>query len=345
MSEVEVPEDVLLGVGNPLLDICVHADSKFLEKFDLTPNNAILAEEKHHGLFEAMIRDFKPEYLAGGATQNSIRVAQWLLQRKNATTFFGGVGDDMFKNILQKKAEEVGVNVKYEVHSGDKTGCCGAIITGENRSLVTELGAAQKFTANFLEDADIWRLVEKAQFYYIGGFIVPVSPEAVVKIAKHSSENGKTLMMNLHARFICKHFTDSSLNLLSYIDVLFGNGDEALEFAHLQGFKTDNVEEIAKLTAALPKSNTKKERIVIFTQGRDPLIIAHSGKVTQYPIVPVDPSIIVDTNGCGDAFVGGFVSQLVKSKPLDECIKCGFYAAKVVIQHSGCNYPERPDFH
>jgi adenosine kinase len=32
------------------------------------------------------------DYIAGGATQNSVRVAQWILGLKNATAYFGCVG-------------------------------------------------------------------------------------------------------------------------------------------------------------------------------------------------------------------------------------------------------------
>jgi len=46
----------------------------------------------------------------------------------------------------------------------------------------------------------------------------------------------------------------------------------------------------------------------------------------------------------GDAFVGGFLSQLVQEKSIDECIRAACYAANVVIQRSGCTYPEKPDF-
>lgn len=46
----------------------------------------------------------------------------------------------------------------------------------------------------------------------------------------------------------------------------------------------------------------------------------------------------------GDAFVGGFLSQLVQEKPIEDCVKAGCYAANVIIQRSGCTYPEKPDF-
>lgn len=46
----------------------------------------------------------------------------------------------------------------------------------------------------------------------------------------------------------------------------------------------------------------------------------------------------------GDAFVGGFLSQLVQEKPIEECVRAGCYASHVIIQRSGCTYPEKPEF-
>merc|ERR1711865_628521 len=71
---------VLLGMGNPLLDISAVVDQKFLDKWDLKMNNAILAEPKHVEMYKELVDKFQVEYVAGGATQNSIRVAQWMLQ-------------------------------------------------------------------------------------------------------------------------------------------------------------------------------------------------------------------------------------------------------------------------
>lgn len=46
----------------------------------------------------------------------------------------------------------------------------------------------------------------------------------------------------------------------------------------------------------------------------------------------------------GDAFVGGFLAQLVQEKPIADCVKAGCYASNVIIQRPGCTYPEKPDF-
>ena len=55
------------------------------------------------------------EYIAGGATQNSIRVAQWMLQVPGATTYLGCVGDDDYAATLKATATKDGVNVRAGV--------------------------------------------------------------------------------------------------------------------------------------------------------------------------------------------------------------------------------------
>ncbi|CDQ56786.1 unnamed protein product [Oncorhynchus mykiss] len=67
-------------------------------------------------------------------------------------------------------------------------------------------------------------------------------------------------------------------------------------------------------------------------------------KVTMFSVLDIDQNDIVDTNGAGDAFVGGFLSELVQERPLEECIRAGHYAANVIIRRAGCTFPEKPDF-
>lgn len=51
-------------------------------------------------------------YTPGGATQNSIRVAQWMLQVAGATSYMGCVGEDKYAEIMGKIAQDSGVNVR-----------------------------------------------------------------------------------------------------------------------------------------------------------------------------------------------------------------------------------------
>ena len=67
-----------------------------LDRYGVSPNNAILADEKTMPVYEDLVSNFSVQYIAGGATQNSIRVAQWMLKTPGATSYFGCVGADEY---------------------------------------------------------------------------------------------------------------------------------------------------------------------------------------------------------------------------------------------------------
>lgn len=345
-NAVKISTNSLFGMGNPLLDICAVVDKDFLDKYSLKPNDQILAEAKHKELFEELVKKFKVEYHAGGATQNSIKIAQWMIQEPHKVgTFFGCIGKDKFGEILKEKAEEVHVDAHYYEQDEEPTGTCAACITGDNRSLVANLAAANCYKKDkHLDLEENWKLVEKAKVYYIAGFFLTVSLESILKVAKHASENNKLFCMNLSAPFICQFFKDNLMQVMPYVDVLFGNETEAAAFAKEQDFDTKDIKEIARKAQALPKDNKKRQRVVVITQGKDETVMAQSDKIETFPVVKTDPKYIVDTNGAGDAFVGGFLSELVQEKPLDQCVKAAHYAANVIIQRAGCSFPEKPDF-
>jgi len=328
---------LILGMGNPLLDISAVVKPELLEKYGLKPNDAILYEKED--IFEDLIKDYEVEYIAGGATQNSCRVAQWILEKPNSVAYFGSVGkDDTFKT-LQKVASEAGVKVLYQGTADHPTGRCAVLITGHNRSLVTKLDAANHFKITHLEDSENWAVVEKAKVFYSAGFFITVSPDSMLKVAQHASEFAdKKFCINLSAPFICQFFKDPLNQVLEYADIVVGNEDEAETYAEHnfeKGSYTDR-KDIAKKIAALPFKGKGKSRVVIITQGCDPCILVENGEVSEIPVTKLASDQIVDTNGAGDAFVGGFLAQLAKGKSTKEAIKCGLWAATEIIQVSGC---------
>lgn len=76
----------------------------------------------------------------------------------------------------------------------------------------------------------------------------------------------------------------------------------------------------------MPKQNKSRPRVVIITNGSEPTIVVSSDALTApktYSIKPVPAADIVDTNGAGDSFAGGFLGALVLGKSLDEAIEVG----------------------
>lgn len=334
----------ILGMGNPLLDISATVPEEFLTKYKLGANDQILAEESHMPIYDELVKNYDVSYIAGGATQNSIRVAQWLLQEP-CTAYIGAVGKDKFADTLRAKAEEGGTVVEYMVDAATPTGTCAVLITGANRSLVANISAANSYKETHLKET-AWKLVENADIFYISGFFITVSPPSIQMVGKHAAEKNKMFAMNLAAPFIMMvpPFREALVAALPYCDFVFGNESEFGEFAKQMELGTEDLKEVAKHIAALPKENKKRPRTVVVTQGQHPTIVCHEGIVEEYPIHPIIDSHIVDTNGAGDAWVGGFLAALAKDHSIKDCVEAAFYAAKVIIQQSGCTFPEKPIF-
>merc|ERR1712055_142717 len=326
------------GMGNPLLDISATVKPELLAKHSLKSNDAILTEDE--AIFNDLTKDYPVDYIAGGATQNSIRVAQWVLGQKYATSYFGCVGKDNYGETLEAKAKEAGVNVQYQISTEFPTGRCAVLITGQDRSLVTKLDAANHFTVDHLEDGDNWKLVSSAKCVYSAGFFLTVSVESMLKVAKYCSRNNRTYCLNLSAPFLCQFFKEQMFSVLPFTDIVFGNETEAATYAEVNNLGITDVGEIARKIAMLPKENGSTSRLVIITQGADPVVAVQHGNIIKFPVETLAKEDIVDTNGAGDAFVGGFLAQHVLGKSLETSVKCGIWAARHCIQRSGCTMPE-----
>lgn len=332
----ELREGALLGLGNPLLDISAVVDPEYLVKNELQADNAILAEEKHSHIFKEL-QDMKHDYIAGGSVQNTLRVCQWIIKKPDVAVFFGCVGVDNYAEILETRARSDGVNVRYQKRPEFETGKCAVLITGKHRSLIADLAAANNFSEDHIELPDNAAIVDSADFYYISGFFLTVSPPSIMSVAQVALQRNKPFIMNLSAPFISQFFKEPLMAVMPYIDILFGNESEALTFAQQQNFGTENLKEIGGKMTKLPKLNSNRPRVVVLTQGHDPVLLFEGDSIREFPVVELKESEIIDTNGAGDAFVGGFLAQLIQGRGYEDCIRCGVAAARAIIGRNGCS--------
>ncbi|KAF6213165.1 hypothetical protein GE061_010880 [Apolygus lucorum] len=344
--ETVLREGMLLAMGNPLLDISAVVDDKLLVKYGMNPNDAILADEKHLPLYKELSEKYSVEYIAGGSSQNSVRVAQWLLGRPEVCAYIGCVGKDEYSDILAKKAREDGVKVLYQYNTEHPTGRCAVLVTGNGtqRSLCAHLAAAECFTVDHLQNPEVQKVLLNAEFYYSSSFFLTVSLPTILEVARTALKRNKLFIMNLSAPFLCSLFKKQQMEAFPYVDIVFGNESEATTFSKEQNLDTEDIKEIALKMTSLPKQNPGRPRVVIITQGHLPVILAENGKVTEFPVEFIPPERVVDTNGAGDAFVGGFLAQLIKGEPFAQCIKCALWAASQIIQRPGCTFEGKPNF-
>lgn len=336
----------LVCLGNPLLDLQADVDEAYLKKYDLKANDAILVEEKHMPIFDEVLAKPDVVIIAGGAAQNAARGAQNLLPA-GSVFYFGSVGKDHYSEKLLEANKKAGVTSLYQYQDKVNTGKCAALLTGHNRSLVTDLAAANHFTVDHLEKPENWKVVESADFFYVGGFHLTVCPPAIQKLAKYAAANNKVFSLNLSAPFIPQFFLDPLEAALPYVDYLIGNESEALSYAQTKQLGTENIKHIAEYIAKLPKENKERPRVVIITQGTEPTVVVQYDPKTDamsckdVPIIALEESKIVDTNGAGDAFAGGFLAGIVKGEKLDNAVEQGHELARESIQLVGPSFPER----
>ncbi|OJD12243.1 hypothetical protein AJ78_07127 [Emergomyces pasteurianus Ep9510] len=331
----------LLCLENPLLDIQGVGDAAMLEKYGLKANDAILAEEKHMGLYEDLIQNHNAKLIAGGAAQNTARGAQYILP-PNSVLYIGCVGKDKYADILQEACNKAGLRTEYRIDESQPTGRCGVVITGHERSLCTHLAASNEYKLDHLKQPHIWSLVEKAKVYYVGGYHLTVCVPAILALAEEAAEKNKAFMLSLSAPFIPQFFKDQLDSVIPYTDYVLGNEAEALSYSESHGWGITDIQEIAKKMAALPKKNTKRPRIVIITQGTEPTICAGVDGLDEVRLTSVhaiSKDEINDTNGAGDAFAGGFCAGVVEGKTVGESIDMGHWLAGLSIRELGPSYP------
>jgi adenosine kinase len=336
-------QGAFFGIGNPLLDISADVDQAFLDKYGVSMNNAILAEEKHMPIYADLQENCKVQYIAGGATQNTVRVCQWMSQTEGATSYVGCVGKDKVGEQLKSCASADGVAVHYLEDDKEPTGTCAVLVLNKERSLVTSLAAANAYKKDHFDSAHIQAVVEKAQYFYSAGFFLTVSPPTLMAIGEHCAKTNKIMSMNISAPFIAQFFTDPLLAAIPFCDYLFGNESEAEALGEKLGYEDKSVKNVALQISKMDKTNSKRSRVVVITQGASSTVVAQDGKVREYAVPKLEAEKIVDVNGAGDSFVGGFFASLMKGKSEEECVQAGHYAASVILQVSGCVLSGKPD--
>lgn len=93
----------------------------------------------------------------------------------------------------------------------------------------------------------------------------------------------------------------------------------------------------AKINNLQPQVHNKNRSTVI-TRGSFSIFLAENGAVQEYEVEKIERENLKDTNGAGDAFVGGFLAKYVQNYPTDCCVKCGIWAAREIIRNVGCKF-------
>jgi adenosine kinase len=265
-----------------------------------------------------------------------------MIGKDNATMYIGCVGKDEYGSRLRKCMEGDKVAAEYYEIDSKPTGTCAVLLVDKERSMVANLSAANEYSIDHLNNSNVSSKWQSAQNYFVEGYFFTVATPSILQVAKHASSANKAFALSLSAPFICQFFTEQLMSVMPYIDILFGNESEAEAIAQKLGFKESTPSAAAAGLSLLEKANTKRERIVIITCGADAVVVARNGKVDLYDVPKMDSKTIVDTNGAGDAFAGGFMSQFVQGADISYAVTCGNYSAQEILKVSGTKLSGKP---
>lgn len=332
-------EGVIFGIGDPLLDIIADVPISFLEKYSLIADRGYLLSDDLKQLpADLQSGSFEIHRVPGGSELNCFKMVQHLIGVPKAATFLGSIGRDANGDFLEQAMTSTGINAIFQRHPTEPTGVCYICVTDVHRTMVTNLGAARSLKANALDDPKVWRLVEKAKYFYAEAYSMSNRSDQAMKLAEHALKHNKIFAMNLSSVYLCKKYADKIVALLPYVDLLFGSDVEATAFAESKNFLAKDVEEIAVNLARSPKANGRRGRLVVLTRGMKPAIAVDNGRLRSFPVIPIETEHIRDTVGAGDTFVGGYLAALILGSEHEERMDSGINAAHYVIRQRGCSF-------
>jgi len=338
-----------MSFGSPLMDIIGDVQDEFLERYNIELNTSIHKKFKDVKCLNEFLMNHKITFVPGGCQFNAMRVFNWMLDKDESDIvgFLGSVGDDeYYEDVYQDLLLTENIIPIFENIKDEMTGLCLVICNGKERAHITDLGASSSISMGFFERN--FNKFEEVTLIYTELFIIKSQKAICDKIAKFGLRDKTTYGFNLPAPYFLENYTDDIKNLCEHADIIFANISEALIFCKLLNFKTNGCcDDLAKtLCKNINKINTNKKRIVVVTAGPMPAACCeydHRLKeftfCNVFPVKMVPQEDIVDTNGAGDSFAGGFLSQLVKGKSLDKCMIAGHWAAAAIIQRRGCEIP------
>ena len=328
-----------------MIDISVYLENDdLIRKYDLEYGRACAATDKHMPLLDELwkMQDFS--LCVGGSALNTIRCANFLIKasQPDKCVYFGSIGTDVAGEILQRDLVKEGMHGFFHKAPGYPTSTCASLVFNKERTLCWYEGASGKYSTDHL--ISNFHVIDRTAVFYTTAYFLLTKEDALFEFIKRGHQNDKVLAFNLSAHYVIHAHRDKINSIIQYADYVFCNEDEAKVFAEVNDIAYDALIDVAVAIAKMHKLN-QRPRTVVITQGKDPVLLAvNQGEQNiikkEFAIAPVREDKIVDTNGAGDAFTGGFLSQIAIHNDLDTAVRAGIWMAGIIIQRSGCTFPE-----
>jgi sugar/nucleoside kinase (ribokinase family) len=274
-------------------------------------------EEIPAGQGGALIEEIRlsPAGAAGGTAVTLAKLGAAVLS-------VGAVGTDDAGRVLVEMLERFGVDCSGLVRREDvqTSSTILPIRPNGDRPALHVIGA----NATLGLDDVPWDAVSEASFLHVGGpeFL---GPENATEILSRARDAGTVTTCDILADG-WPELLDMLAPALEHVDYLFPNEEQAVALTGASGWE--------EAAAALLDRGIG---CVVVTRGASGAAIVSSGGVESVPAFETD---VVDTTGCGDAFVAGFIRGLLLERAPREAALVGAATASFVATGLGSDAGE-----
>ncbi|MCH7864146.1 MAG: adenosine kinase [Proteobacteria bacterium] len=320
MPDTNAKFDVI-GIGNAIVDVLVHADDGLLEAEGLTKGAmALISAEEARSLYEKVGPAVE---CSGGSAANTIA---GLASLGGAGAFIGKVHDDQLGEVFRHDITALGVAFQTPpTESGPPTATSLILVTPDaQRTMQTFLGACVELGPDDIDED----LIAAARITYLEGYLwdPPEAKKAFIKASEVAHKAGRKVSLSLSDPFCVERHRADFLDLAEHhVDILFANEEEITSL-----YQVDTFDECLQAVRGHCE-------IAALTRGEKGSVIVSNDEIHIIDARPVDK--VVDTTGAGDAFAAGFLFGVTAGRDLATSADLGGIAAAEVISHMGA----RPD--
>ena len=315
------PRFDVIGIGNAIVDILVHADDDLLESEGLTKGTmALIDAQESKRLYEQVGSAIE---CSGGSAANTIA---GLASLGGAGAFVGKVHNDQLGTVFSHDIRALGVAFDTPpTETGPPTATSMVLVTPDaQRTMQTFLGACVNLGP---DDIDLDQIAD-SQITYLEGYLwdPPEAQAAFIKAADAAHQAGRKVSLSLSDPFCVDRHREDFLDLAEHhVDILFANDEEIMSLYQVDVFDD-----------ALQAVRGHCE-IAALTRSEKGSVIVSGDEIHMVDAEPVDN--LVDTTGAGDAYAAGFLFGVTSGRDLFTSARIGGICAAECISHMGA----RPD--
>ncbi len=312
------------GLGNACIDIVVEVTPSFLENHRLPKGICTyLTDDRAEEIDGALVN---PLFEPGGCAANTSVVITALGGR---AAFMGRVAEDEIGTLFIKSMKDSHVRFEPDLaplQGRGSTRVYTFVTPDADRTFATYYGEQETLSPGDLNQAAI----REAKYLYLDGYALHSrhNKETFLTAIEWAHAAGNKVVFNPCDVSILKQYTDLCRELMDSIDVLICNDIEAMLITGAPNVR----EAVTALTARFGQGAV--------TSGPEGALIFNHGIVTHLPAHKPDAPII-DTNGAGDAFAGGYIYGLSQGLDDERAARLGILCASRIITQIGAR-PKRP---